>query len=100
VRTSLKILILAGLVVAVALVVFVAPFANPNPDGLERVAIDHGLDSQVQDHDLASSPLADYGVEGVDSSTMGTALSGVVGVVLVFGVGYGLFAATKRFGSR
>jgi hypothetical protein len=100
VRTSTKALILAGLVVAVALVVFVAPFATSDPDGLERVAIDHGLDAQVQDHDLASSPFADYGVDGVDSPTAGTALAGIVGVVLVFGIGYGTFAATKRFGSR
>ncbi len=96
----MKLLIVAGLAVAIALVVLVAPRADANPDGLERVAIDHGIDAGEQEHDLASSPLADYGVSGIDGDPVGTALAGIVGVVLVFGIGYGMFAATKRFGSR
>ena len=58
---------LIGIAVAVALVVFVAPFANSNPDGLEKVSADTGIDAAVLDHDLADSPLADYGVDGVDN---------------------------------
>ena len=99
-RTSSKLLIAAGLALAIALVVLVAPRADSNPDGLERVAIDHGLDADAQAHDLASSPLADYGVSGIDDGPVGTAFAGIIGVVLVFGIGYGTFAATKRFGSR
>ncbi|MET0910275.1 MAG: PDGLE domain-containing protein [Ilumatobacteraceae bacterium] len=97
---SMKLFVVAGIAVAIALVVLIAPRANSNPDGLERVAIDHGIDAGAQDHDLAASPFADYGVGGVDNDSVGTALAGIVGVVLVFGIGYGLFAATKRLGSR
>jgi hypothetical protein len=96
----MKWLIVAGLAVAIALVVLVAPRADANPDGLERVAIDQGIDGGEREHDLASSPLADYGVGGIVGDRVGTALAGIVGVVLVFGIGYGMFAATKRFGAR
>jgi hypothetical protein len=100
VRASTKLIIVAGLVAALALVVFVAPFADSDPDGLERVAIDHGIGSAAQDHDLEASPFADYGVDGIDNPPVSTALAGIVGIVVVFGVGYGVFAATRRLGSR
>ena len=35
-RTSTLVFILAGIAAAVALVLLVAPNANPNPDGLEK----------------------------------------------------------------
>jgi cobalt/nickel transport system permease protein len=100
VRTSVKMLIVAGLAVAIAFVVLVAPHADSNPDGLERVAIDHGIDADAQEHDLAASPFADYGVSGPEDASVGRAVAGIVGVVVVFGIGYGMFAATRRFGAR
>jgi cobalt/nickel transport system permease protein len=96
---SRQLLVVAGLAVAIALVVLVAPRADADPDGLERVAADQGIDAGQQEHDLASSPLAGYGVSG-DDGMVGTVVAGVVGVVVVFGTGYGLFALTRRFGSR
>lgn len=96
---SLQLLVVTGLAVAIALVVLVAPRADADPDGLERVAADQGIDAGQQEHDLASSPLADYGITG-DDGTVGTAVAGVVGVVVVFAMGYGLFVLTRRFGSR
>ena len=85
-----------GIVTAVLLVVFVAPFANPNPDGLERVAADNGVDAAVSDHDLAGSPLADYGVDGVDNTFLGTGLAGIVGIAATAIVGAGLFWFVRR----
>ena len=64
----------------VALVIFVAPNANPNPDGLEKVATEHGIDSEVRDHALAGGPFADYGVRGVDNRYLGTWAAGLIGV--------------------
>ena len=54
------------------LVVFVAPFANPNPDGLEKVAADSGHRRRgAPSTHLADSPFADYGVDGVDNAVLG-----------------------------
>ena len=95
-RRSIFGLVIAGLVVAVALATFVSPFASPSPDGLEKVAADRALDTEVEDHALADGPLADYGVEGVDNERVSTGLAGLIGVAVTFAVGFGLFAVVKR----
>jgi cobalt/nickel transport system permease protein len=89
-------LVIAGLVVAVALATFASPFASSSPDGLEKVAADKALDSEVAEHALAGGPLADYAVEGVDHDRVGTGLAGLIGVAVTFAVGFGLFAVIKR----
>ena len=85
-RNSVWIFILGGLLLALALAFVVSPLASSSPDGLERVAIDQGFDGQAQDHALAGSPLADYAVVGVESESLSTGLSGIVGVVLCFAI--------------
>jgi cobalt/nickel transport system permease protein len=84
-----------GIVTAVLLVVFVAPFANPNPDGLESVAEQEGFIDTAADNSVGG-PLADYGVTGIDSATVGTVLAGVVGVLLTFLVGLLVFRLFSR----
>jgi cobalt/nickel transport system permease protein len=90
----------AGLLVAVGLVVFVAPLADSNPDGLERVAEDQGFAATAEDSATADSPLADYGVTGVTDERVGTIVAGVVGIILVFAVGVATLAMTRRKRSR
>ena len=92
-RTS--IFVLAGLAVAVALAVFVSPFASSEPDGLEKVARDQGFDVAARDHDLAASPVADYGVEGIRNEKVGTGAAGLIGVAVTFGLALGTFAAVR-----
>jgi cobalt/nickel transport system permease protein len=96
VRRNVVGLVITGLVVAVALATFASPFASASPDGLEKVAADKALDTEVADHALAGGPLADYGVDGVDDERVGTGLAGLIGVAVTFAVGFGLFAAIKR----
>ncbi len=95
-RRSIVGLVVVGLVVAFALATFVSPFASSSPDGLEKVAVDNALDTDVEDHALADAPLADYGVEGVDNERVSTGLAGLIGVAVTFAVGFGLFAVIKR----
>ncbi len=95
-RRSVIGLVVVGLVVAVALATFVSPFASSSPDGLEKVAADKALDTDVEAHALAGGPLADYGVEGVDNARVSTGLAGLIGVAVTFAVGFGLFAVIKR----
>ena len=93
---SRRLAVLVGIAVAALLVVLVAPWANPNPDGLERVAADQGIDAAVTDHDLAGSPLADYGVDGIDSPVLGTGIAGLTGIAATFVIGAGLVWIVRR----
>lgn len=86
-KLSLRWFVTAGLLVALILGVWVSRYASSQPDGLERVAIDHRLDADEKPHHLARSPLADYGVAGV---------SGLVGVVVVFVAAGGVTLAVSR----
>jgi cobalt/nickel transport system permease protein len=83
-------------VVTIALAVLVSPYASSQPDGLEKVAADRGIDRDAVPHALDDSPLADYGVEGLDDSRLGTGLAGLVGVLATFAVGSGVVLLARR----
>lgn len=72
--------------------------ASSQPDGLEKVAEDQGFLDTATEHDLADTPLADYGVEGVDDDRLSVGLAGVVGVALTLALGGGLFWLVRRRG--
>jgi PDGLE domain len=95
-RMRLTAFVVAGLAVALALAFFVSPGASSEPDGLERVAADEGFADEATSHDLGDSPLADYGVEGVDDERLGTGLSGVIGVGVTFAVAGGAIFLYRR----
>ncbi len=76
-----------GLVVAIGLVVFVAPFACPWPDGLESVAKRLGFEHQALPA-AVRAPLTDYHLPYVGSTTTATALAGVIGTVVAFVAAY------------
>ena len=95
-RISTRTFVLAGIAVALVLAFFVSPYASSDPDGLEKVASDKGIDASVSDHALADSPLADYSVQGVENTGLSTGLSGIVGVAVTFAIGTGLVVLLKR----
>jgi hypothetical protein len=99
-RKNLMLFLVGGLVVALGLAFFVSPFASSSPDGLERVAIDRGFAETAADHPLSDSPLADYQLKGVEDERLATGLSGVVGVVITFGVGMILFGLLRTVRAR
>ena len=92
-RSNTRLFLIAGLLVAVGLALVVSGFASGSPDGLERVAEDKGFLETAQDHLFADGPLADYAVKGVDNERLSTGLSGLVGVLITFGVGLAQGAA-------
>jgi cobalt/nickel transport system permease protein len=77
-----------GSLIIIGLVLFVLPFASRWPDGLEKVASVFGFNSKALARPLVPSPLADYRVPGVGSLSKATALAGIVGAVLVFGISF------------
>ncbi|WP_406394540.1 energy-coupling factor ABC transporter permease [Streptomyces sp. NBC_00887] len=85
-----------GLAAALVLAGFVSFYASANPDGLEKVAADKGIDEKVQEHGAASSPLADYGVKDISDARISGGLAGVIGVGSTVAVGTGVFWAVRR----
>jgi len=72
-----------GLIIALA-VTLLSPLASSWPDGLERVAEDHGF------IDLAAGPfyelIPDYVLPGIPNEALATILAGMIGVLVVFGL--------------
>ena len=97
---KLRLFVIAGLLVTVGLALVVSGFASSSPDGLERVAEDEGFLETASDHLFANGPLADYAVKGVDNERLSTGLSGLIGVLITFGVGLGLFTLVRGRRSR
>ncbi|QGZ49371.1 MULTISPECIES: energy-coupling factor ABC transporter permease [Streptomyces] len=87
---------IGGLVTAFVLAGFVSFYASSNPDGLEKVAADKGIDKNVEEHAAAGSPLADYGVKDVEDARLSGGLAGVIGVGATLAVGTGAFWAVRR----
>jgi cobalt/nickel transport protein len=101
--------LVAGLLVALVLAGIVSSFASSSPDGLDATAREgctFNADDEItggtcmlqreQDHQLADSPLADYGIKGIDNPYVSTGLAGVAGVLITFAAGGGLFWLTRR----
>ncbi|MET7750301.1 PDGLE domain-containing protein [Micromonospora sp. NPDC005367] len=101
--------IVGGLLVALVLAGVVSNYASSHPDGLDSsllkgctVDADDNIvggscpAQQAKDHELADSPLADYGVRGIENGFLSTGLSGVLGVLLTFAIGGGAFWLLRR----
>lgn len=99
-RSSVALFVVLGLAVALAFAFFVSPLASSAPDGLERVAIDQGFEGQASTHAMASGPLADYAVSGVDNPALSTGLSGIIGVLLCFVIAGAAVLAIRFFRRR
>jgi PDGLE domain len=93
--SNLRLFLLGGLLVAVGLALFVSGFASSSPDGLSKVAEDKGFAADARRHPVENGPLAGYGIKGVANERLSTGLSGLIGVLVTFGVGILLFAAVR-----
>lgn len=84
----------AGLLVAVAVVVVLAPFASPDPDGLERVAIDNGFAERGQE--AAFAVLPDYSVPLLGDGPASLIVAGLIGVAILFAAAWLLGRVLSR----
>jgi len=86
----------AGLAVAFAVALFAGPFASSSPDGLGRVAIDHGFASTEKAGPVEDgSPVGGYAVRGVGHERVSTGLAGAIGVAATFALGTGAFVVLR-----
>ncbi|MET8448764.1 energy-coupling factor ABC transporter permease [Streptomyces sp. NPDC005209] len=87
---------ITGLVASLVLAGFVSFYASANPDGLEKIAHDKGIDRKVEKHASSDSPLAGYGVKDVSDARLSSGLAGVVGVGVTVVAGSAVFWAVRR----
>jgi hypothetical protein len=95
-RRSIVAFVLVGLAVAALLAFFVSPYANPDPDGLSKVAADKGIAASELPHATEDSPLAGYAVKGVEDEGLSKGLSGLIGVAATFAIGAGAVWLVRR----
>ncbi|MDT0610017.1 energy-coupling factor ABC transporter permease [Streptomyces lancefieldiae] len=87
---------ITGLVTSLLLAGFVSFYASADPDGLEKVAADKGIDEKAEEHASADSPLADYGVEDITDARVSGGLAGVIGVGVTVVAGSAVFWTVRR----
>jgi cobalt/nickel transport system permease protein len=76
-----------GLLASLGITLFVAPFACPWPDGLEAVAAKLGFEHHARSS-LLAAPAADYALPGMTWAAGATALAGLAGALVVFGLAW------------
>lgn len=76
--------LLSMLVVCLFMAGFLSLFASPEPDGLERVAEDHGF--LELEKEVFESPMPGYAVSGIGNDALAGSLAGVFGTVLMLGL--------------
>ncbi|MEI2643356.1 MAG: PDGLE domain-containing protein [Candidatus Nanopelagicales bacterium] len=91
----MKRLLIAGGLIAVLLAAVVSFYASSQPDGLNKVAADHGIATQEQKSATADSPLAGYSVAGVQNERAGKAVAGLAGLAATALIGFGGFYLLK-----
>ena len=88
-----KLVWIVGLVLALALAI-ASPLASSHPDGLEWVAQQKGFLSAAQGSVYKILP--NYVLPGISNQSLATILAGVVGVILVFGVAFGVAYSRRK----
>ncbi|MFP5252902.1 MAG: PDGLE domain-containing protein [Actinomycetes bacterium] len=95
-RPSNRTFVVAAVLVALLMAGVVSFYASSAPDGLDRVAQDHGLAETEREHPAADSPLADYRARGIEDERLATAVAGVGGALVVLAIFGGLTFLLRR----
>ncbi len=88
----------AGLLVSLAIAGVLSYYASSQPDGLERVAEDKGFLDTAKDSVNAGTPLADYGITGLENERLSVGLSGIIGVIVTLLVAFAIFKTLAKKG--
>jgi hypothetical protein len=89
----LRVFVVLAVAVAVGLATAVSPFASASPDGLERVAEDHGFIAAAASRE---SPVAGYAFPGIEDERLATGAAGFVGTLATLTAAWGLLALRGR----
>jgi cobalt/nickel transport protein len=95
-KNSLKKFYALFFLAALSLAGGISYYASSSPDGLEKVAEDEGFLESAEDSAVSNSPLADYGLAGLDNERLSVGIAGVVGVLATAVIALALFALIKK----
>lgn len=92
-HTRNRAFVLTGLGAALLVAVLLSPFASSNPDGLDRVSIDHGFENKAAENPPAHklpfyAVFNEYALRGVPEG-LATPLAGLLGTLATFGLAWG-----------
>ena len=97
-RSNIK-FIIAGLFISLFIATFLSPYASSSPDGLEKVAEEHGFLENAEAKGVTlweSSPIPDYELPFVKSNFLKTGLAGFIGTAIMFIVGFAFAKAMSK----
>jgi cobalt/nickel transport protein len=93
---STRTLVATGVLVALVLAGAVSFYASTSPDGLSRVAADHGLSGTQRPATASTGPLAGYETRGVDNPRFSRGTAGVLGSLVVLSLTAGATVVVRR----
>ncbi len=76
------------------ILLLLTPFASKLPDGLDWVVEKYQLFKESEP--LFVAPLPDYSVAGIQNEYLSTAISGLLGIILIFLIIYGITLTTRN----
>ena len=88
-RGSISVTLAWGLLITLGMALFVSPFACPWPDGLGKVAEHLGFQT-VEMNPVVPALLPKYQMPNVASPALATALAGLAGTLVMFGLAWGV----------
>ncbi|MFM6343634.1 MAG: PDGLE domain-containing protein [Dolichospermum sp.] len=98
-----RIFVFIGLAIALSIAAFLSPFASKDPDGLDRVSKDLKFEEKATTESLAkqlpfSQIFDEYSLKSIpkENEKLSTALAGVTGTLVVFGLAWGIGKLTVR----
>jgi cobalt/nickel transport protein len=88
--------IIIGLIIALAIAMFLSPLASTFPDGLEKVAHDIGFVNKSEQGHFFKALLPDYIFPGIKNEQLATSLSGLLGTLTIFAIGFSVALLLKK----
>jgi cobalt/nickel transport protein len=90
-------LIVLGFAASLVIAGGISYYASSQPDGFEKSAGEIGFLDTAEESPLKDSPLAEYGVAGVENDRLSGGLAGVIGVASTAAISFGIFYGLRRF---
>jgi len=96
-----RIFIFSGLAFALSIAAFLSPFASKAPDGLDRVSQDLKFEKKATEEPPAKQLpffqfFEEYSFKAISNQSVSTALAGITGTLVVFGLAWGVGKLTIR----
>ena len=93
---STRLLVVAGVLVALLLAGVASFYASGDPDGLTKVSEDQGFAQTEKEHQTGDGPLAGYETKGVADGRLSGGLAGVLGSLVVLTIAGGGALVVRR----